>query len=93
MYERKGKCKNCVYFGAKCIEMSRPYSAHSAADTLCWCCKHSIPDKDGDVGCEWSRKRQEVDGREVGAITYMADHNGKMMKAYRVDKCPKFERG
>jgi hypothetical protein len=42
---------------------------------------------------EYAELIQAVDGWEVDAITYMADHNGKMMKAYRVDKCPKFERG
>lgn len=89
------KFKTCPYRCEKCreINMSRPEQSHCSSGTLCWCCKHAVPDRDGKRGCEWSVYSQEVPGWEVSENTEYIMANGSKSVAYNVIRCPKFERG
>lgn len=87
------KCQYCEYWCAKCKEINAAHRGgqHQTGDTLCWCCKHAIPINGN--GCEWSMYKQPVEGWEVSEIKLVMQPNGKMVYTYKVERCPKFERG
>lgn len=89
-----GKCQKCKYWCDKCHEINHSKQGqHQTGETLCWCCKHAIPDKEGTKGCEWSIYKQPVDGWKVSQVKWYRNDDGKSCYTYRVDDCPKFERG
>lgn len=46
----------------------KPYTMSEKVNsqgTLCWCCKHAVPSKDGTIGCNWSKHLEPVEGWEA----------------------------
>lgn len=88
------KCKSCPYWCDECkrLNYGRPSQAHLPTESLCWCCKNAVPDKEGTRGCSWSLNKQPVKGWKVEASSeyHMAD--GRVAISYKVSRCPKFER-
>lgn len=93
MARDSGKCQHCEYWSDECKKVNAAHCGgqHQTGETLCWCCKHAVP-IDGN-GCEWSMYKQPVDGWEVSQMKIFRKNDGTMAYTYRVDKCPKFERG
>ena len=93
MARDSGKCQHCEYWSDECKKVNASHCGgqHQTGETLCWCCKHAVP-IDGN-GCEWSMYKQPVDGWEVSQMKIFRKNDGTMAYTYRVDKCPKFERG
>lgn len=95
---KSGKCVTCPYFSTKCVEINRSRNSgngnpHMAGESLCWCCKHSIPStKVPNKGCEWSMYRQRVPGWDAEKVK-LSDQDGYKTISYVVKRCPKFERG
>lgn len=87
------KCTNCEYKSFECLEIERRERSHGSLtshwrrDTLCWCCKHVVPSKDGTRGCDWSRHAKPIPGWEADK----GFRDGHV--AYHVHRCPLFERG
>ena len=73
--------------------MKHPTQAHQPMESLCWCCKNAVPDKDGLAGCEWSLYSQPVPGWKIGARAEFTKGDGTKAYTYKVVRCPKFERG
>lgn len=94
----KGKCKDCEYKSDKCkeIAMMHKQDVISPQQTLCWCCKNAVPEKDSKgiyiCGCEWSIKSEPVPGWEVSSAGLVFEQGHSYM-TYCVSRCPKFERG
>lgn len=63
--------------------------------TICWGCKHAVPNPEKGIGCSWSTKFKPVKGwkAEKDTITGGSGKNYTLIKTYRVIKCPKFEKG
>lgn len=57
------------------------------AGTLCWTCKHIVPNREGTRGCSWGRFLIPVEGWK--AIPTNTCGPG----SYRVIECPQYERG
>lgn len=93
MARDSGKCQYCEYWSDECKKVNAAHCGgqHQTGETLCWCCKHAVP-IDGN-GCEWSMYKQPVDGWKVSQLKMFRKNDGTMAYSYRVDKCPKFERG
>ena len=95
---KSGKCVTCPYFSAKCVEINKSHNSgnsnpHQPGESLCWCCKHSIPStKVPNKGCEWSMYRQKVPGWDAEKVK-LSDQAGYKTISYVVKRCPKFERG
>lgn len=95
---KSGKCVTCPYFSTKCVEINNSHNSgngnpHQAGESLCWCCKHSIPStKVPNKGCEWSMYRQKVPGWDAEKVK-LSDQDGYKTISYVVKRCPKFERG
>lgn len=93
----KNKCTNCKYHCKKCdeIKSKKPEIMHSERDTLCWCCKNSVPKKNefGEyiVGCSWSINKIPVEGWKYSSKIIMV-YKGNPT-SYCVSECPQFERG
>ena len=86
------KCQECEYWSDKCREINRQHQGiHMNGESLCWCCKNAIPSEDS--GCEWSVSKKPVKGWEVSQSKLFITNDGKQAYTYRVDRCPKFERG
>ena len=73
---------------------------HYPSNTLCWDCKHAVPDRDGEKGCSWSRRFIPVDGWVATPTTQILAYRGDTHHRYKqtdssfiVHECPKFERG
>lgn len=54
--------------------------------TLCWFCKNAVPNKEGTVGCSWSREFKPVKGWKARKCK---NSNGD---SYRVYECPELVR-
>lgn len=95
---KSGKCITCPYFSTKCVEINNSHNSgngnpHQPGESLCWCCKHSIPStKVANKGCEWSMYRQKVPGWTAEKVK-LSDQAGYKTISYVVKRCPKFERG
>ncbi|MBQ1434221.1 MAG: hypothetical protein IIZ09_14095 [Ruminococcus sp.] len=89
------KCRDCPYWTDKCKEINErhPHQTHQPMESLCWCCKNAVPDRDGVNGCEWSLYSQPVPGWKVSSKKAFARSDGKQAYTYKVERCPKFERG
>ena len=65
---------------------------NESSGSLCWHCAHSVPDKLGRRGCDWSTKRKPVEGWTATQTRMRAIEGGDII-SYFVTKCPKFKRG
>jgi len=65
--------------------------AHSdKAQSLCWSCQNAVPSADGKRGCEWSIKKQPVEGW-TAVEKWQAAMRGGQMRCYKVISCPKYK--
>lgn len=89
------KCKHCQYWCDACkeINLQHPGQAHLPTESLCWCCKNAVPDKECTRGCDWSIKGKPIDGWEVTEASTFVMSDGRQGRTYKVARCPKFERG
>lgn len=88
------KCHTCPKFSEHCYEIARweakheCKTAHGKGDSLCWCCKHSVPRPDDDFPCPYATELKPVKGWDAKlGKTYDG------VKQYHVYDCPLFERG
>lgn len=54
--------------------------------TLCWSCRHVVPNPKTKAGCTWSRHEQPVEG-------WVTKPSRIRKNAYCVLSCPKYEKG
>lgn len=89
------KCKTCKYWCDKCkeINMLHPSQTHLPTESLCWCCKHAVPDAEGKRGCSWSIRHEPVKGWKIVESAKYKAGDGREITSYKVSECPKFERG
>lgn len=89
------KCKTCKYWCDKCkeINMLHPSQTHLPTESLCWCCKHAVPDAEGERGCSWSVRHKPVKGWKIAESAKYKAGDGREIASYKVSECPKFERG
>lgn len=84
------KCYTCSHYCDTCKDIltqeraNQAVSGHSARDTLCFCCIHSI-----DNGCQWMACKREVPGWVAKKKTY----EDRGATTYHVIDCPNFKRG
>lgn len=87
------KPTTCGYYRAVC-EVCKAEIKRKQDGTLCWKCKNAVPDKNGH-GCNWSRKRQPVEGwvaKETKLKMYKNEQGEEVYtKSYHVILCPEFE--
>lgn len=74
----------------KCKEKRQ--AEQSSKQTLCWRCKNSVPDRYGERGCPWSRKRQPVEGWTAQERRLKVS-NHLTVTSYNVRECPLFVEG
>jgi hypothetical protein len=92
------RCTVCEYHCNECDRINRVRSGnnHSPNDTLCFCCKNAVPQKDVDgtyiYGCSWSINAKPVEGWSCVEKLYR-EWAGKLVVSYRVKSCPLFVRG
>lgn len=60
--------------------------------TLCWACRNAVPDRRGEKGCNWSRKKKPVDGWEA-TPTECRVTRGLTVPSFHVKSCPEFVEG
>ena len=63
----------------------------SQQPSLCWKCKHIVPDPNKKIGCAWSIKGKPIIGWE--AIPRSIPGNKFYARSYKVLWCPLFEEG
>lgn len=92
-------CATCKYHCRKCDKLADRGTQHKEGDMLCWCCKHAVPNNDGN-GCEWSISGKMPKGvtTEQRMTTYTTfDKEGHRVQRQKFEDiivgCPKFERG
>ena len=61
-------------------------------DSICWDCKHSVPDKIGLRGCAWSMYKMPVKGW-VAEETKLKIAEGDYRTSYYVKECPEYAKG
>lgn len=88
------RCKTCPHKSEKCIEIEKwekknnCRTNHSKRDSLCWCCKYSVPHPEDDFVCPWAEEGEPVEGWTAkGHRTAAGEYH------YSVTDCPFFERG
>lgn len=86
------KCANCEYYSDVCKIISKSETKHNVKtphakkDSLCWCCKHSVPNRDGSRGCDWSLHNRPI----IHWVAQKRIVDGHA--SYNVERCPMFER-
>lgn len=77
-------------------------SGDAMETTICWTCKNAVPDRDGEVGCAWSRSFVPVEGWEATPTKIVLIYNDEHAEhrrgprtddSYIVHSCPEYERG
>lgn len=58
------------------------------ADSICWDCKHCVPDPDNNIGCSWSRMEGNVEG-SVASVKLITYSEGNIL-AHVMRSCPEF---
>ena len=87
--QRKGKwwfvrCEECR---TKLLDQQ----AHAdKSQSICWSCQNAVPSADGSRGCEWSIKKQPVEGWTAQESWQTAIH-GEKLRSYKVLSCPKYK--
>lgn len=89
------KCQTCKYWCDKCKEINMMHTSqtHLPTESLCWCCKHAVPDAEGERGCSWSISHKPVKGWKIAENAKYKTADGREIPSYKVSECPKFERG
>lgn len=67
--------------------------SHKSRVTLCWSCKHAVPNVHKKQGCEWSIRLQPVPGWTAKATKINNAPKGRYITSYRIFECPKFIKG
>ena len=65
----------------------------SDRQSLCWQCKHAVPNPRKGNGCEWSIDFRPVRGWEATKKEYRVPKCNELMISYNVHACPKFVEG
>ena len=79
-------------------QMDVPMSKHQVCrskrkESLCWSCKHAVPNPRKGNGCEWSIGFRPVCGWEATKKEYRVPKCNELMISYHVHACPKFMEG
>lgn len=65
----------------------------SGAGSLCWQCKHAVPNPRKGNGCEWSIDFRPVPGWEATKKEYRVPGYSEPIVSYFVRSCPEFAEG
>lgn len=83
-------CKVCYERATKAKERKeKGHKDFRESETLCWKCKHAIPDRSQGRGCSWSKNLQPVEGWTAEEKT--VTDNWHTITSYCVKKCPLYE--
>lgn len=68
-------------------------TSESRKQSLCWSCRHAVPNPRKGNGCEWSIDFRPVRGWKATKKEYRVPKCNELMVSYRVHACPKFLEG
>lgn len=77
-----------VLYRGKCRSLYR----YNKCSSICWKCRHAVPERTKGNGCSWSRAFEPIPGWH-GYWDEVAHDNRTKYRAFMCLSCPQFERG